>query len=596
MKSNYDKAPVVEVPGHADEAWRGWGAALGELRKATAVRRAQGGRVVIAVECYTGLHEAEVAGELRRGLAPDLWLETRSAFKPPTEVDRLVAPFLGGDDPLFGFYSHLTLADFLDASKVSALRAEIARAQGVVVIFGTAAALCCESDLLVYADLPRWEGQLRQRRNEVGNLGVENAALKGSLKYKRAFFVDWRVCDRLKQATLARWDYLLDTTAPGDPRLLSGGALRTGLDAAARRPFRVVPFFDPAPWGGQWMKAVCDLDRSAANYGWCFDCVPEENSLRLRCGEVTVELPALNLVFHRPRELLGAEVFRRFGAEFPIRFDFLDTMGGGNLSLQVHPLTAYAREKFGLAYTQDESYYLLDTGPEATVYLGVKSGANPDEMFQALETAQRGGAPFPAERFVNRWPAKKHDHCLVPGGTIHCSGANAMVLEISATPYLFTFKLWDWGRLGLDGEPRPINLQHGRANVQWDRDADFARRELINHLTPLGSGPGWRAERTGLHEREFIETHRHWFTGTAPHAAHDTVNVLNLVAGREAVVESPAAAFAPFVVHYAETFIMPAAAGAYTVRSPGGECATIKAFVRADAPRELFPEIGTKNG
>ena len=62
------------------------------------------------------------------------------------------------------------------------------------------------------------------------------------------------------------------------------------------------------------------------------------------------------------------------------------------------------------------------------------------------------------------------------------------------------------------------------------------------------------------------------------------MNVLNLVEGREAVVESPAGAFAPFVVHYAETFIIPAAVGAYTIRphgeAAGTECATLKAFVR----------------
>jgi hypothetical protein len=59
---------------------------------------------------------------------------------------------------------------------------------------------------------------------------------------------------------------------------------------------------------------------------------------------------------------------------------------------------------------------------------------------------------------------------------------------------------------------------------------------------PLGSGEGWREERTGLHEREFIETRRHWFTGPAPHDTAAGVNVLNLVQGAEAVVESPSGA------------------------------------------------------
>ena len=159
-----------------------------------------------------------------------------------------------------------------------------------------------------------------------------------------------------------------------------------------------------------------------------------------------------------------------------------------------------------------------------------------------------------------------------------------MVLEISATPYIFTFKLWDWGRLGLDGAPRPINLGHGRASLRAERDTDWVRENLINRVEPLGGGPGWREERTGLHALEFIETRRHWFTGVVPHDTHGTLNVLNLVEGAEAVVESPSGAFAPFVVHYAETFIVPAAVGAYTVRphgpAAGRECATLKAFVR----------------
>jgi mannose-6-phosphate isomerase class I len=234
-------------------------------------------------------------------------------------------------------------------------------------------------------------------------------------------------------------------------------------------------------------------------------------------------------------------------------------------------------------YTQDESYYLLDAKEDAGVFLGLQQGINPEEMLRALDCAQRGSCPFPAERFVNRWPAKKHDHFLIPAGTVHCSGKNCMVLEISATPYIFTFKLWDWDRLDLEGRPRPIHLVHGRRNIQWDRDTKWVRQNLINRIEKLSGGDGWWEERTGLHEREFIETRRHWFTGKVPHDTQGGVNVLNLVEGPEVVVESPENRFEPFVVHYAETFILPAAVGRYTIRptSPG-RCATIKAYVRTN--------------
>jgi mannose-6-phosphate isomerase class I len=297
-----------------------------------------------------------------------------------------------------------------------------------------------------------------------------------------------------------------------------------------------------------------------------------------------VEVPAIDLVFAQPRELLGDKVFHRFGAEFPIRFDFLDTMGGGNLSLQVHPLTEYIRSHFGMAYTQDESYYMLDAEPGATVYLGLKEGVDREAMIADLERAQKGDFDFPAEQYVNQFPAKKHDHFLIPAGTIHCSGKDSMVLEISATPYIFTFKLWDWGRLGLDGRPRPIHLQHGLTNIEWDRTTPWVDSSLVNQFQAISEGEGWREERTGLHELEFIETRRHWFNSKVDHNTCGTVHVMNLVEGSEAIVESPDGNFAPFVVHYAETFIIPAAVGKYTIRphgaAEGKTCGTMLAYVR----------------
>ena len=79
-----------------------------------------------------------------------------------------------------------------------------------------------------------------------------------------------------------------------------------------------------------------------------------------------------------------------------------------------------------------------------------------------------------------------------------------MVLEISATPYIFTFKLWDWGRLGLNGLPRPIHLDDGLANIDWNRDTEWVGKNLIDRIEPMGEGPelargAHRAPRIGVH-------------------------------------------------------------------------------------------------
>lgn len=259
----------------------------------------------------------------------------------------------------------------------------------------------------------------------------------------------------------------------------------------------------------------------------------------------------------------------------------LDTVGGQNLSLQVHPLTEYIQNTFNMRYTQDESYYILDAGEDASVWLGVKDNVDPAAMEADLRRARAGEAPFPAEKYINNIPVKKHDHVLIPAGTTHCSGANTMVLEISATPYIFTFKLWDWGRLDLDGKPRPIHIDHGMANIQFDRNTRWVHENLVGQTRVLRQDENGLVERTGLHQREFIDTIRYTTTGRMPVERNGSVHVMNLVDGARARITSPDGAFAPFELHYAETCILPQDAGAYAIESvDGGEVKVIVASVR----------------
>ncbi len=575
--AKYDLYPEIKVNQYSG-AWRGYPRIVEEIKKN--IRKE---KTIIAVESYIGVHNEEIKTNLVDALQPELEIFADDLAFDGDVITEMVKRNLT-DDRVFGVMSHQTLDEFYDKEALRQAGKQIEQAKGLVVIYGTGASLVTEPDILIYADLARWECQCRHRAGET-NWKVSNEEEDSLKKTKRGYFFEWRLCDRLKDKLYPEIDFLLDTNVPNDPKMVSGDDYRYGLSLAVEQPFRLVPYFDASVWGGQWMKEKFQLDPDADNFGWAFDGVPEENSLYLKYGDVRVEVPALNLVHQFPNELLGPRVHSRFGKEFPIRFDFLDTMGGGNLSLQVHPLTEYIQDKFGMHYTQDESYYILDAGEDAAVYLGVKDNIKLNDMVEDLKKAQEeSGYRFLDEKYVNCFPAKKHDHFLIPAGTVHCGGSNVVVLEISATPYIFTFKLWDWGRIGLDGRPRPVHIEHGKENILLERNTEWVKENLINQIQDISENDIHKEERTGLHELEFIETRRHWLKGTIELETKGSVNVLNLIEGDAALVESTDGSFEPYEVHYGETFIVPAKLEKYRItpleNKEGKIVGVIQAYVR----------------
>lgn len=558
FQSEYDKFPQTMVAGYDDQAYQGW-----ESIK-TVVKTAFKNGDILMIDCYPGTDDREILINIQDAIQPDLFVNMEDIFYESNKLTDLMNFHLT-EDRVRGIMYYGTILDFIDKEKLEEAREKVKRHTGRVLVYGFGASLLSKEGTLVYADMARWEIQLRYRKG-MPNYKQHNYDEDNLKKYKRGFFIEWRIADRHKSGLYERIDFYLDTNTKNHPAMISGAGFRAGLKQISAQPFRLVPYFDPGVWGGQWMKEVCHLDPAQENFAWAFDGVPEENSIYLNFGGVRIESPAMNLTLYQPREFLGQKNFARFGAEFPIRFDFLDTMGGQNLSLQVHPLTDYIHHKFGMAYTQDESYYILDVGEGGGVYLGFKNGIDPKQVVTDLEEAQLGNIKFDADKYVNFFPAKQHDHYLIPAGTIHCSSKNCMVLEVSATPYIFTFKLWDWDRVGLDGKPRPIHIEDGKRVLQFDRTTQWVKDNLINRFRELESTPDYSRIRTGLHELEFIET-QVYSVQTKVHIQSDgEMAICNLVEGKAAVIESPEGEFSPYTVHYAETFIIPASAGNYTIR------------------------------
>lgn len=511
------------------------------------------------------------------------------ALKSEEEIDALVEPFLGGDDPLFGRRCTLPLSSFFEPGRLGVPPQE----GGLSIIYGMGAALIPSGGLLIYVDVPKCEAQFRSRKGSFANLGAR-AALPPKEMYKRMYFVDWPVLNRHRASLLPTLGIFVDSQRPAEPALMGGDELRAGLDAMARNYVRVRPWFEPGPWGGTWIKDhIPGVPRSAPNYAWSFELISPENGIAFESGGITLEASFDFLMFRCHNQVLG-RFGPRFGYEFPIRYDFLDTYGGGNLSLQCHPTPEYMYGNFGEPFTQDESYYILDCKKGARVFLGFRQGVDPGAFRAELERGERDGTPVDVERHVNTVESHRHALYLIPAGTIHCSGADNLVLEISSTPYIYTFKMYDWMRLDLDGSPRPINIARAFDNLVFERQGERVREELISRPKAIADGEGWRLVHLPTHPRHMYDVHRFEFSTGVESATDGSCHVMNVAAGEWITLETAAGMRQRF--NYAETFIIPAAAERYRLVNGGRSPAVVvKTFLKPDAKPYGRPE-GAEHG
>jgi mannose-6-phosphate isomerase class I len=461
----------------------------------------------------------------------------------------------GPSDPAFARAPRGSLADLVEG---------IPDVEPPAAVFGPGSALV-RHDELWYVDLPKRLALEAVARGAARNLGQR----EGRGSERLLVYVDWPLQDRHKQQLLPRIDRFVDFSDPAAPRRLPGSALRSTLATLATRPFRTRPTFLPGPWGGQWLRRRLGVPSRGPNVAWSYELIAPEAGILVDGLEVGFEF----LLAQEHVRVLGDDVATRFGASFPIRFDYLDTVDGGHLSIQCHPREDYAAEVFGLPYTQLESYYVVDTTPGGTIFLGLRGDADVS-AFERCARAALEGAAFEPERFVQTHPAERHRLYLIPAGTVHASGAGNLVLEISAMPYLYTLRFYDWLRRDLEERLRPVHLDHAFANLDPERRGDAVARELMQAPRVVRSGRGWSELQLGRLPELFFAVHRLDFDGEIEDDTRNRFHVLNLVDGDSVTIETQAGD--THSLAFAETIVVPAAVGPYRLRGRGK---AVKAFV-----------------
>ena len=458
------------------------------VRKAFVAIVKKGG--VIVLDGYTTAPFDAVlalAGDVRK-------IAVSSVLKSPAELRELFRDNLPEDRKkdtvlLYGKLFKAGYAGMFDPVKLAELKKtldEVKKSGETLILWGFGALseeLYPYADTRIFCDITPKRAVLNIKKGGFRNLGSdEDMPFKATMR--RCYYVDFELAFTLRSKLLAAHDidYYICGDNAEELTLLPADLLFTLIDRTLESPFRQRPVYLEGVWGGYYTMGVRRLPDTMKNCAWVFDMIPMEVSTVIEADGLTVEVPFYTVVSSFGEKLMGRQCIDEFHGFFPIRFNYDDTFhAAGNMSVQLHPGAEFVMKENGELGRQDESYYVFVTGQGARTYLGFRDGVNVDEFVDEVKKSEKEHTEIDYKKYIYGVHSEPGTQVMIPAGTIHASGQNQVILEIgSLTVGSYTYKMYDYLRRDLDGNPRPIHSYYGALNLNHNMTETYVKENLVN--------------------------------------------------------------------------------------------------------------------
>ena len=223
-------------------------------------------------------------------------------------------------------------------------------------------------------------------------------------------------------------------------------------------PLVFEPIFRPMVWGGEKIPAYKGVTTDVEHIGESWEISAYGDKISVVADGPLAGRNLNSLVHEFKGELVGEKVYASTGDEFPLLIKFIDALS--DLSIQVHPGNEMARREHGpTAKGKTEMWYVISADPGAALLCGLKESITPDDYTRMV-------ADGTITSVLQRYEVQPGDVFFLPAGRIHAICSGCFIAEIQQTSDL-TYRIWDYGRLGLDGKPRQLHTELARQAIDY---------------------------------------------------------------------------------------------------------------------------------